>query len=226
MPNVLEQGWHLTFANAMQFKIVFSPRNFLFSNVIFKVSHFGQPLKPVRLTAGGSAVLGECVLSERGLEGSAVYAVSRELRDGARLEVDLAPGLTFEQLSQRLAKPRGKASLSNVLRKSARLSPAKIALLREWSGSLPVEGAELAHRIKHLPGRLIGPRPMDEAISTAGGVAWRALTDDLMLRQKPGVFCAGEMLDWEAPTGGYLITACLATGRWAGRAAVRYLARA
>lgn len=184
--------------------------------------HFGAPLKPVALSAGAHRVTGECVISAKGLEGSAIYAVSAALRDGADLVVDLAPGLTQATLAQRLARPRGKASLTNHLRKAARLDPVKIALLREWSARLPEEPDALAARIKALPARLTGPRPLDEAISTAGGVAWDSLDDGLMLSARPGVFCAGEMLDWEAPTGGYLITGCLATGRWAGQQAARW----
>lgn len=184
--------------------------------------HFGAPLKPVGLRAGAQRVEGECVISARGLEGSAIYAVSATVRDGAALTVDLAPGQAREALAARLQRPRGKASLSTHLRKAARLDPAKIALLREWSDALPEDAAALAARIKALPARLTGPRPMDEAISTAGGVAWDSLTEELMLTARPGTFCAGEMLDWEAPTGGYLITGCLATGLWAGRYAARW----
>jgi uncharacterized flavoprotein (TIGR03862 family) len=179
--------------------------------------HFGAPLKPVALSAGGQRVLGEAVISSKGLEGSAVYAISGAVRDGAALMLDLAPGLAEATLAQRLARPRGKASLTNHLRKAGRLDPAKIALLRDWSTILPQDPGALAARIKALPARLTGPRPMDEAISTAGGIAWDSLDSGLMLGARPGVFCAGEMLDWEAPTGGYLITGCLATGLWAGR---------
>lgn len=197
----------------------FKPANMGFGADWFApmTKHFGAPLKPVALQAGDQVVVGECVLSARGLEGSAIYAVSAALREGAKLIIDLAPGLTESTLAQRLSRPRGKASLSNHLRKAARLDPAKIALLREWTGPLPEDPAALAARIKALPAQLTGPRPMDEAISTAGGVAWDSLDGGLMLTARPGVFCAGEMLDWEAPTGGYLITGCLATGLWAGR---------
>ena len=184
--------------------------------------HFGRPLKPIALRAGPHSTTGECVISRRGLEGSAVYTVSRALREGAPLELDLAPGLDAAALAARLARPRGKASLNNHLRKAARLDPAKIALLREWSDRVPDDPAALAGRIKALPARLEGPRPLDEAISTAGGLSWDSLDENLMLREKAGVFCAGEMLDWEAPTGGYLISACLATGLWAGHRAAQW----
>ena len=124
--------------------------------------------------------------------------------------------LSAEEVAGRLLRPRGKTSLANHLRKTLGLTGARAALLNEWGRPLP-EGAALGALIKALPARLAGPRPMEEAISTAGGVTRAALDDGLMLRAAPGVFCAGEMLDWEAPTGGYLLTACLATGRWAGQ---------
>ncbi len=185
----------------------------------FMEPHFGAPVKPVRLTVGEQSVVGEFVVSRKGIEGSVVYAVSAALRDGGDLVLDLLPDLTLEQVEKRLAKPRGKNSLSNHLRKTLGLKGVKVALLRE-GGALP-EGAALAARIKALPLALDGPAPLDEAISTAGGVPVEAL-DGLMLKDRPGVFCAGEMLDWEAPTGGYLLTGCLATGLAAGRQAAEY----
>jgi hypothetical protein len=162
---------------------------------------------------------GEWVVSARGIEGGGVYALSRALREGAALRLDLLPDLSRAEVAARLARPRGKASLSNHLRKALKLEPVKIALLNEWGRPLP---ADLAPLIKDLPVRHGGFRPIDEAISTAGGVRFQALDAGLMLRDRPGVFCAGEMLDWDAPTGGYLLTACLATGRWAGQAAARW----
>lgn len=182
--------------------------------------HFGQPVKGCALIAGGHRVRGEFVISERGLEGGGIYAVSRAVREGADLAVDLLPDWPLKKVAQALAKPRGKASISNHLRKVLRLDPARLALLMEFGRPLP-QGEALAALVKYLPLRHAGPRPMDEAISTAGGVAWSALDDQLMLTARPGVYCAGEMLDWEAPTGGYLLTGCLATGRWAGRAAAQ-----
>ncbi|MEL6680299.1 MAG: TIGR03862 family flavoprotein, partial [Pseudomonadota bacterium] len=165
--------------------------------------HFGAPIKDVALTVGTTTVRGEFVLSERGVEGSAIYAVSRLLRaPGACLTLDLAPNRSGEDVAARLARPRGKRTLSNHLRKTLGLSPAKIALLREC-GPLPANPGSLAQRIKALALPLDGPRPLDEAISVAGGVAWDGLTPTLELRAAPGQFCAGEMLDWEAPTGGY-----------------------
>ncbi|WP_212522988.1 TIGR03862 family flavoprotein [Actibacterium sp. MT2.3-13A] len=181
---------------------------------------FGQPVKGTALIAGDQTVRGEYVISERGLEGGGIYAVSRALREGADLAIDLMPDWAEDRIAAALSRPRGKASLSNHLRKVLRLDPARLALLMEFGRPLP-EGAALARRIKHLPVRYQGPRPLDEAISTAGGVAWGALDETLMLRARPGTYCAGEMLDWEAPTGGYLLTGCLTTGRWAGRAAAQ-----
>ena len=181
---------------------------------------FGQPVKGTALIAGGQRVRGEYVISQRGLEGGGIYAVSRAVREGAELAIDLMPDWSEEKIAAALSRPRGKASLSNHLRKALRLDPARLALLMEFGRPLP-QGAALARLIKHLPVRHQGARPLDEAISTAGGVAWAALDETLMLRARPGTYCAGEMLDWEAPTGGYLLTGCLATGRWAGRAAAQ-----
>jgi uncharacterized flavoprotein (TIGR03862 family) len=180
--------------------------------------HFGMPVKGVELRAGTGRVRAEFVVSARGLEGGGIYALSRELREGAELVLDLAPDRGEAALAERLGGARGKESVGNWLRKRLGLDPVKLALLMEFGRPLP-EGAALARRVKALAVRHRGPRPMDEAISTAGGVAWGAVDGGLMLTALPGVFVAGEMLDWEAPTGGYLLTACLATGRWAGRAA-------
>ncbi|MAN13261.1 MAG: aminoacetone oxidase family FAD-binding enzyme [Dinoroseobacter sp.] len=183
--------------------------------------HFGTPVKGCALVAGDNRVRAEFVISEKGVEGGGIYAVSRALREGGELRLDLMPDLSAEEVAERLLRPRGKTSLANHLRKTLGLTGARAALLNEWGRPLP-EGAALGALIKALPARLAGPRPMDEAISTAGGVTRAALDDGLMLRAAPGVFCAGEMLDWEAPTGGYLLTACLATGRWAGQNAARW----
>lgn len=181
--------------------------------------HFGQPLKNIALHAGAHISRGEIVLSAKGIEGGGLYALSRPLREGAALTIDLRPDLSLEALRKRLSRPRGKASLSNHLRKTLRLAPVEQALLNECARPLP---DDLAPLIKALPVPLKAPRPMDEAISTAGGLRFDALDEDLMLTSRPGTFAAGEMLDWEAPTGGYLLTACLATGLWAGRAAARF----
>ncbi|MEM8578767.1 MAG: TIGR03862 family flavoprotein [Pseudomonadota bacterium] len=179
--------------------------------------HFGSPIKGVAWQAGGTRTRGEAILSQRGLEGSGIYTASRAVREGAALHVDLMPDLSAAQVAERLTRPRGKDSLSNHLRKALKLSPVKQALLMECARPLP---NDLAPLVKALPILVQGLLPMDEAISTAGGVRWDALDDGLMLRARPGTYCVGEMLDWEAPTGGYLITGCLATGAWAAQAAL------
>jgi len=175
--------------------------------------HFGQPVKGVALIAGARRERGEFVLSARGIEGGGIYAISRDLRDGAALHLDLMPDVPAGEIVARLARMKPGETLANRLRKLG-LAPVIVALVMEFGRTLPLMTA-----IKALPIHLTGPRPMDEAISTAGGITRAALTDDLELRALPGVFACGEMLDWEAPTGGYLLTGCWATGRWAGRAA-------
>ncbi|MDO9639030.1 MAG: TIGR03862 family flavoprotein [Pseudotabrizicola sp.] len=172
--------------------------------------HFGQPIKPALVTAGPQSVRGEFVLSARGVEGSAIYALSRRLREGAALSVNLLPDLAPLALTSRIARLKPNDSLANRLRKLG-LSPAAAALLMEFGRQMPLDRALTA-----LPIPLTGPRPIDEAISSAGGITRDSLTDGLELRALPGVFACGEMLDWEAPTGGYLLTGCWATGRWAG----------
>lgn len=184
--------------------------------------HFGSPVKGAALIAAAARSRGEFVISSRGVEGGGVYAVSAALRDGAGLILDLLPDQTADEIAAKLARGRGGDSLANHLRKALRLDPARIALLQELARPLPQDSGQLAAVIKALALPLIGPRPIDEAISTAGGLRFDALDAGLMLRDRPGVFAAGEMLDWEAPTGGYLLTACLATGRHAGRAAAWY----
>lgn len=183
--------------------------------------HFGIPVKGVGLIAGDHVGRGEFVISENGIEGGGVYEISSAIRDGAELKIDLLPDLSVDKIRSRLAEPRGKQSLANTLRKRLRLDPIKQALLMEFGRPLP---DDLAPLLKALPIAIKGPKPLDQAISTAGGLRFDALDDDLMIKERPGVFAAGEMLDWEAPTGGYLLTACLATGLWAGRAAAQRLA--
>ncbi|WP_375174242.1 TIGR03862 family flavoprotein [Pseudooceanicola sp.] len=182
---------------------------------------FGQPLKAVALRAGDRVSRGECVISRRGLEGAGVYALSRALREGAPLEIDLIPDVPLDRLREKLGRRRRGDSLSSHLRRSIRLDPVKRALLMEFGRPLP---DDLAPLLKALPVSYAGVLPMDQAISTAGGLPFAALDAQLMLRDRPGTFAAGEMLDWEAPTGGYLLTASLATGLWAGRAAAAYAA--
>ena len=195
----------------------------------------GAPLKPViahwRDAQGRERALqGECVLTETGIEGSLVYAISAELRDAiardgeATLWLDLAPGRSAAQLHDALARPRGKRSFGEHLRRHSGLDAAKIALLFEVLGR--DAGGDIDRviaAIKRLPLKLLRPRPVAEAISSAGGVLIEALDDRLMLKAMPGTFCAGEMLDWEAPTGGYLLQACFASGLRAGSAAVDWL---
>ncbi|AQT04640.1 TIGR03862 family flavoprotein [Acetobacter persici] len=188
----------------------------------------GTPLKPVALTFAGQTVRGELVMTASGLEGGALYALSAPLREhlarhgAAELLCDLRPDLSVQDLVKRLAAVRPRESLSNKLRKALRVPPVAVALLRE-AGPVPASMPALAARIKALPVRLTGAEPLARAISTAGGITQAACDDRLMLRAVPGVFAAGEMLDWEAPTGGYLLHACLATGRGAAQGALAWL---
>ncbi|MDG1934918.1 MAG: TIGR03862 family flavoprotein [Paracoccaceae bacterium] len=183
---------------------------------------FGTPLKSVSFNVDQRSIRGEAVISSKGLEGSGVYTISRDLRLGSELNLDLLPDWSPKKIITALKRPKGKQSLNNFLRKVLRLDPVKQALLREFSSPLPSEPTTLARLLKSLPLRYAGLCSIDEAISTSGGIAFGELDETLMIRQKAGVFCAGEMLDWEAPTGGYLITASLATGAWAGRHAAKF----
>jgi uncharacterized flavoprotein (TIGR03862 family) len=187
----------------------------------FMTPHFGAPVKATRFTVGDFSTLGECVVSQRGIEGSAIYAASRYMRDGHPLFLDLLPDHSASHLAARIDDMPAKASRSTVLRKAMKLDGVKAALFNEFAKTVPRK--EFAKLAKALPIIHAGPRPMDEAISTAGGIKADALDDRLMLHDIPSVFCAGEMLDWEAPTGGYLITGCLATGKWAGDAAADFI---
>ena len=186
-------------------------------------AHLGQPVKGAALITPDRISRGEFVLSARGLEGGGIYAIAALVRDGAPLSLDLAPDLGLEDIAHRLGRAPARDSLPNRLRKALRLDPVKLALLQEWGRPLPGDPLALARKIKALPVRHLGPRPLSEAISSAGGICATALTEQLELKALPGVFAAGEMLDWEAPTGGYLLTGCLATGRIAGRAAAARL---
>jgi len=198
----------------------------------FRDRFAGQPVKPVVLTAAGRGHRGEFVVTRDGIEGSAVYAHAATLRDeiaargAAVLTLDLAPDRSLDRLARDLAAPRGGRSFSSHLRKAAGIEGVKAGLLREClAGDAFADPARLAAGIKALPLRLKATRPIEEAISSAGGVAFGAVGNGLMLRTMPGVFCAGEMLDWEAPTGGYLLTACLALGRAAARGVLAWLER-
>ena len=177
--------------------------------------HFGQPVKGALLMAGDLRERGEFVISSRGVEGGGIYAISATVRDGAALAVDFLPDVPDTEVAARLARMKPGETLANRLRKLG-LSPAAVALIMEFG-----RGIDPVRAVKALPLRLTGPRPIAEAISSAGGIRQAALTKGLELRALPGVFACGEMLDWEAPTGGYLLTGCWATGRWAGRAAAR-----
>ncbi len=193
----------------------------------------GAPLKNIAMGLKGQSLrLGECVVTQNGVEGSLVYALSAQIREAinqsgsATVEIDLLPGKTIAEVQKALSKPRGSRSMSKHLHSQLGLDGVKAALLRELTPAATfADPALLALAIKALPLTLITPRPLDEAISTAGGVTFEALNEQLMIRALPGVFCAGEMLDWEAPTGGYLLTACFASGRAAGLGMVDWLRR-
>ncbi len=195
----------------------------------------GQPLKSVRLSFTGNdgsvfSQRGEIMVTASGLEGGLIYAASALLRDEitaagfAQIYLDLTPDKEAAALIERLSKARGKHSMANHLRKRLGLDGVKTGLLREIAPAADFDNpARLCAAIKALPIRLLAARPIDEAISSAGGVAFEALDEQLMIRSIPGVFCAGEMLDWEAPTGGYLLTACLSTGVAAAEGIARFL---
>lgn len=198
----------------------FRPANVGFDVVwsdIFRDGFAGRPLKGIALTRQGRTVRGEAMIAAYGIEGGAIYALSAGLRDAverdgqAMLAIDLKPDLSADDLAARLARPRGKASLSNHLRKTVGLDAVGAALLRE-AGPLPTAPDELAARIKATTVTLAGVQGLERAISAAGGVKFDALDAQLMLTARPGVFVAGEMLDWEAPTGGYLLQASFASG--------------
>ena len=201
---------------------------------VLRERHAGAPLKNVALTLPGSTPRkGEFVLTAQGIEGSLVYALSAPLRDtlaadgSAQVWLDLLPDRSVDNLTAALARPRGSRSMAKHLQSQLGLTGVKAALLRELAKpDVFAEPSRLAQAIKALPITLVRTRPLDEAISSAGGVRLEAVSPDLMLQHKPGVFCAGEMLDWEAPTGGYLLTACFASGLRAGQAAAAWLAQA
>nr|WP_305890990.1 TIGR03862 family flavoprotein [Methylomonas sp. WSC-7] len=201
----------------------------------FRERFAGQPLKPVSILFSNQLgesfnQQGELTVAEYGLEGGLIYALSAPVREeiaargSALIQLDLLPDRSLANIIDRLAKPRGKDSLSNHLRKRLGISGAKAALLRETLSAAEMDDpAKLAITLKALPITLTATRPIAEAISSAGGVSFTELDQQLMLRKFPGLFVAGEMLDWEAPTGGYLLTACLATGRAAGLGALAWL---
>lgn len=226
-------GWRSQLEAAGVEVAPFRPSNAGFNvawSPVFADRFAGQPLKPVALTFGETTVRGEAMVTRYGLEGGAVYALSAALREAierdgsAALTVDLRPDLSVEALAGRLSKPRGKDSLSNWLRKAAGLSPAAVGLLREIPGEVPAGADKLARRIKAVRLTLTGMQGLERAISSAGGVRLEAVDERLMLKALPGVFVAGEMLNWEAPTGGYLLQACFASGVVAAEGALDWLA--
>ncbi len=201
----------------------------------FRTRYAGCPLKSVAVVfkASGSAEYrrhGEFIITKNGVEGSLIYALSAALRDeisakgSAVIHLDLAPDKELKRLINELSKPRGSRSMAKHLRSRVGIEGVKAGLLRELAPKEDfAEPARLGAAIKSLQLRLIAPRPLDEAISSAGGVVFEALDERLMVRAMPGVFCAGEMLDWEAPTGGYLLTACFSSGQAAGLGALAWL---
>ncbi|MGY6626890.1 MAG: TIGR03862 family flavoprotein [Oceanicaulis sp.] len=209
----------------------FTPANAGFNvgwSALFKERFAGQPLKAARFSHDGRTIRGEAMITSYGLEGGAIYALGAALRttierDGkALLTLDLAPDIAGDELAKRLSAARPGQSLSNTLRKQARLSPISAALLRE-AGEAPRAPQDLASRIKALPVTLAGMQGLDRAISSAGGIARASVDGRFMLKALPGVFVAGEMLDWEAPTGGYLLQASFASGAAAARGVVDWL---
>lgn len=201
---------------------------------LLKDKFAGAPLKNVAMALPGSTPRkGECILTAQGLEGSLVYALSAPIRQAidqvgrATVWLDLLPDRPVDNLVRALSKPRGSRSMAKHLQGQVGLDGVKAALLREVTDPAAfADPVTLAQAIKALPIELVRTRPLDEAISSAGGVRFEALDEGLMLKALPGVFCAGEMLDWEAPTGGYLLTACFASGLKAGRAAAAWAKRA
>ncbi|MGE0022743.1 MAG: NAD(P)/FAD-dependent oxidoreductase [Hyphomicrobium sp.] len=203
---------------------------------VFRARFAGAPLKRIAGSAGGETVRGEAMITASGLEGGAVYALSAPIRnalaaDGmAEIAIDLRPDIAKANLAARLAKPRGKQSLATHLRKALSLDAPAIGLLHEaaHTSGTPLTGLEaerIARLVKGIPVRVTGLAPIDRAISTSGGVAFDAVDEAFMLRARPGTFVAGEMLDWDAPTGGYLLQACFATARSAAFGALSYLAQ-
>jgi uncharacterized flavoprotein (TIGR03862 family) len=191
----------------------------------FRARFEGQPLKRIAVTLDGRTVRGEATITAGGIEGGAIYALSPAIREACptRVAIDLRPDLDRATLAGKVGGPRGAQSLSTFLRKAAGLPPVAIGLVQEALHATPPPDADLATLIKAVPLDLLAPAPIDRAISTAGGIAWDELDANLMLRRRPGVFAAGEMLDWEAPTGGYLLQACFSTGAAAGRGVLDWL---
>jgi len=190
----------------------------------------GHPIKSVVLSFESFRQRGEFILTKGGVQGSLIYAASALIRDeieakgGVVILLDMAPDRSYEWLVEKLSKPRGSRSMASHLEKTAGMKGVKAGLLHEFAPKEDFANVERpASFIKRLPIPLIAPRPLDEAISSAGGVTFESLDENLMIRELPGIFCAGEMLDWEAPTGGYLLTACFASGRAAGESVLKWM---
>ena len=196
----------------------------------FRDKFEGEPLKAVGIMFNGERHLGEFIITKTGVEGSLIYALSAQLRDEieahgrAVIELDLTPDWSLEAVVKKLSRPRGSHSFGKYLKRAVNLSGVKSALLWEYfPKEVFADPEQLAAAIKAVPIPLVSPRPLAEAISSAGGVRFEALDERLMLKAVPGVFCAGEMLDWEAPTGGYLLTACFSSGAAAARGVLAWL---
>ena len=205
----------------------FQPSNcsFLVSWSLKMSKYFGEPIKSIKLDAGHQSSRGEIMISKEGIEGGGIYPLSSALRKDLELKLDLLPDWSLEKISRLLTLPRGKASYSNILRKRLKLEPIKQAILREFAMDAFGEPNLLAKNIKSLRIPLNGTGPIQTAISTTGGMKLGSIDESFMLRSHPGVFCAGEMLDWDAPTGGYLLTTCMATGRMAGKFTSQFVSR-
>jgi uncharacterized flavoprotein (TIGR03862 family) len=196
----------------------------------FRERFDGHPIKSVVLSFGSFRQQGEFIVTKEGVEGGLIYSASALLRDEleargqAVMTLDLTPGRPYEWILERLSKPRGSRSMASHLEKSVNIKGVKAGLLREFLSKEDFANlGKLAASIKSLPVPLVATRPLDEAISSAGGVGFESVDENLMIRSLPGVFCAGEMLDWEAPTGGYLLTACFASGYVAGQGVLKWL---
>ncbi|HAQ34860.1 MAG: aminoacetone oxidase family FAD-binding enzyme [Maricaulis sp.] len=226
-------GWTDLLAGAGVEVVPFAPSNCGFTvdwSAYFADRFAGSPLKHVSVRHGDLSVTGDAMISRYGIEGGAIYALSSQLRDAlaqgdVRITIDLRPGADHSALAVRLENTKKGESIANRLRKRAGLSPVSASLLREASPSLPRDPAALASLIKACPVTLTGTSGLDRAISTAGGIAFDALDESFMLKCRPGVFACGEMLDWEAPTGGYLLQGCFATGLAAAKGAQTWLSR-
>ena len=205
----------------------FQPSNcsFLVSWSLKMSKYFGEPIKSIKLDAGHQSSRGEIMISKEGIEGGGIYPLSSALKKDLELKLDLLPDWNIEKISRLLTLPRGKTSYSNILRKRLKLEPIKQAILREFAMDAFGEPNLLAKNIKSLRIPLNGTGPIQTAISTTGGMKLGSIDESFMLRSHPGVFCAGEMLDWDAPTGGYLLTSCMATGRMAGKFASQFVSR-